>query len=109
LVQGAGGQALSALSSAGFGQTYQSVSRVGGTTYYNTTGKPIKLLTQMVFGAGGGVTASIVINGGSSITYCQSYSPSTASWASGMIEIPPFASYVITYSAASTITNFELR
>ena len=41
LVQGQGGQALSAMSSLGYGQTFQSVTRVSGTTYYNTTGKPI--------------------------------------------------------------------
>ena len=43
LVQGAGGQALASLSSLGYGQTWQNVtgSRALGTTYYNTTGKPI--------------------------------------------------------------------
>lgn len=43
LVQGYGGQALSAMSSLGYGQTWQNVtgSRSIGTTYYNTTGKPI--------------------------------------------------------------------
>lgn len=44
-IQGAGGQALAALSSIGYGQTWKSFSvgsqRVSGTTYYNTTGKPI--------------------------------------------------------------------
>jgi hypothetical protein len=43
LVQGVGGQALTAMSSLGYGQTWQNVfgSRTSGTTYYNTTGKPI--------------------------------------------------------------------
>lgn len=42
-IQGYGGQALAALSSLGYGQTFQDVSasRAVGTTYYNTTGKPI--------------------------------------------------------------------
>jgi len=42
-VQGVGGQALTAMASLGYGQTWQDVSasRVAGTTYYNTTGKPI--------------------------------------------------------------------
>ena len=42
-VQGSGGQAITAMSSIGFGQTWQVVtgSRASGTTYYNTTGKPI--------------------------------------------------------------------
>ena len=42
-IQGQGGQALAAMSSLGYGQTWQDVaaSRTSGTTYYNTTGKPI--------------------------------------------------------------------
>jgi hypothetical protein len=42
-VQGQGGEAFSALQSFGFGQTPQNVtgSRSLGTTFYNTTGKPI--------------------------------------------------------------------
>ena len=43
LVQGAGGNALTAMSSLGYGQTWQSVTRTSGTTYYNTTGKPIEV------------------------------------------------------------------
>lgn len=42
-IQGVGGQALAALSSMGYGQTWQTVTRVTGTTYYNTTGKPIQV------------------------------------------------------------------
>jgi len=40
-IQGVGGQAMSAMSSVGYSQTWQSVTRVTGTTYYNTTGRPI--------------------------------------------------------------------
>ena len=46
-VQGVGGQALAAMSSMGYGQTWQSFTvgsgnqRIFSTTYYNTTGKPI--------------------------------------------------------------------
>jgi len=42
-IQGQGGQALAAMSSLGYGQTWQDVtgSRALATTYYNTTGKPI--------------------------------------------------------------------
>lgn len=42
-IQGAGGEALTAMSSIGYGQTWQDVtgSRTFGATYYNTTGKPI--------------------------------------------------------------------
>ena len=50
-IQGVGGQALAALSSIGYGQTWQTVTRVSGTTYYNTTGKPIFLLYAFNGGA----------------------------------------------------------
>jgi len=42
-IQGSGGQALTAMSSLGYGQTYQNMfaSRALATTYYNTTGKMI--------------------------------------------------------------------
>lgn len=45
VVQGIGGQALAALSSIGYSQTWQNLtgSRAGGTTYYNTTGRPISV------------------------------------------------------------------
>jgi len=65
-IQGCGGQALTAMSSFGYGQTWQDVSgsRASGTTYYNTTGRPIMVRTQSVTAAGscqatvGGVTDS---------------------------------------------------
>jgi hypothetical protein len=57
-IQGYGGQALAAMSSIGYGQTWQSFTvgtqRVSGTTYYNTTGKPI--------------TVAVNINNSSSLT-----------------------------------------
>ena len=40
-IQGQGGQALAAMSSLGYGQTWQTPARAYATTYYNTTGKPI--------------------------------------------------------------------
>ncbi|CAE6838025.1 hypothetical protein [Paraburkholderia nemoris] len=45
-VQGAGGEALAALSSIGYGQTWQSFTsgtRPLATTFYNTTGRPIQV------------------------------------------------------------------
>jgi hypothetical protein len=45
-IQGAGGQALAAMSSLGYGQTWQNFtgSRAFATNYYNTTGKPITVM-----------------------------------------------------------------
>jgi hypothetical protein len=44
-IQGCGGQALTAMSSLGYGQTWQNLtgSRAATTNYYNTTGKPINV------------------------------------------------------------------
>ena len=44
-IQGCGGQALTAMSSLGYGQTWQNLtgSRAATVNYYNTTGKPINV------------------------------------------------------------------
>jgi hypothetical protein len=58
-VQGYGGQALSAMSSLGYGQVLQSVTRNSGTTYYNTTGKPIVLYLRVTVSS----TFNMTVNG----------------------------------------------
>ncbi len=64
LVQGAGGQALAALCSLGYGQIPNNVtvSRSFGTTYYNTTGRPL-LVSVLLLAVGGTSTATFSING----------------------------------------------
>ena len=47
------------MSSLGYGQTWQAVTRVSGTTYYNTTGKPI----QTTISAPNTGTFGLTING----------------------------------------------
>jgi hypothetical protein len=89
-IQGVGGQALIAMSSIGYGQVWQSVTRTSGTTYYNTTGKPIMLSAGFVQGN----SASTLAIGGVSV-------PNILAGASGGAMpgswiIPPGASYVIT-------------
>ena len=59
LVQGMGGQALTAMSSLGYGQTWQAVTRTSGTTYYNTTGKPIQVDMYQSSGGASSWTATI--------------------------------------------------
>jgi len=93
-----GGQMLSALNSLGYGQTWQAVTRIAGTTYYNTTGKPI----LVSFETASGQTANITING-----YLM---PALASVSSVGVTstflIPPGQSYVF----AGTYMNMsELR
>lgn len=47
-IQGQGGQAMSAVQSIGYGQTWQNVtaSRAFNSTYYNTSGKPIQVVVN---------------------------------------------------------------
>lgn len=102
LVQGGGGEALAALSSIGYGQTWQNVtgSRSGGTTYYNTTGKPI-------------VVAARSSNSGAYLAYVNSvqvaygYANSYAHYSISFV-VPPGASY---QCASPFTTDFwsELR
>lgn len=110
-IQGCGGQALTAMSSVGYGQTWQAVTRTNGTTYYNTTGKPIMLMCNrnfLTFAAG---SDTISINGGTAINISGSaYVSSTGGYASGSIIIPPSASFVLNeFSQNGTRTVFELR
>lgn len=98
-IQGIGGQALAAMSSLGYGQTWQAVTRIVGTTYYNTTGKPIYLYVVGASASGGGVTIN-----GVAMTYAgggASYQP-IGSWV-----VPVGASYLFTSS--SPFASYELR
>lgn len=96
LVQGCGGQALAALSSLGYGQTWQVVTRTSGTTYYNTTGKPLQCSVTAVW-----TSASILVNG-------QGISaPATTQAVGYTFIVPQNQSYVITNSNALTVA--ELR
>jgi hypothetical protein len=60
-IQGMGGQALTAMSSLGYGQTWQNMTsnRAVSTTYYNTTGKPIALMFSRTLAANGGMSFDI--------------------------------------------------
>lgn len=64
LVQGAGGAALYGMAGLGNGQTWQNVSasRALGTTYYNTTGKPIEVVIRAAVSSGSAGT-TVTING----------------------------------------------
>lgn len=110
LVQGTGGQALAALSSLGYGQTWQSVSgsRAVGTTYYNTTGRPIAANITATMSSG---TQSLVMTiNGEAIPGPTSINASSQP-ASILVIIPAGASYVLSASAGTaTIGTWkELR
>ena len=105
-IQGVGGQALAAMSSLGYGQTWQTVTRNSGTTYYNTTGKPIILMGNLNI-AGTPSSATVSINGGPTLTFIQNQANT---YASGVVVIPAGASYLLTLNGSLTGSVFwELR
>ena len=103
-IQGQGGQALAAMSSLGYGQTWQDVtaSRTPITTYYNNTGKPIFV---SVSAGNAGSTIQLTING---VVVCFD----TDSVAGVVMNVngvvPPSGSYSL--SISSTLSKWlELR
>jgi hypothetical protein len=101
---GAGWMTHSGPSGLGYGQTWQNVtgSRTSGTTYYNTTGKPIEVGVNggcATSGSYGAVVNGISVVGGTA---------STAEQRGITFVVPIGASYVVTYSAAIS-TWAELR
>lgn len=103
LIQGAGGNALDAMQSLGYGQIWQSFSRTSGTTYYNTTGKPIEVWTT---NNSASVTTWTTVVGGVTLPTVQS--PANASNGPNFV-VPPGTSYNITWSIGGTLTVLELR
>lgn len=108
-VQPVGGQAGAALQSYGVGQTWQSVSRTNGVTYYNNTDKAItfKCVGHV---AGGTLNSTVSINGGAAFTFMYGILVSGFGWGVGDVVIPPGASYVFSALPSSSIlTMQELR
>jgi hypothetical protein len=60
-VQGAGGNALTAMSSLGYGQTYGSFTPTYGTVYYNTSGRTQYLI--LICQLNSGSTPQLYVNG----------------------------------------------
>ena len=97
-IQGCGGQALAAMSSIGYSQVYQTVTRVSGTTYYNTTGRPI----LVVVSTSGGPTAAItLVIGGVTVINATEYA------ANFSFIVPAGMSYAYTNNLLSAVS--ELR
>lgn len=98
-------KAKSELDSIGVGQTWQDVggSRVLGTTYTNSTGKPIQVHVTGYTSAG---TIGFQIN---SVTY-QSYTYTTNGYICFSVIVPPGATYGLTNPGGVSIhTWMELR
>ena len=101
LVQPMGGNALTAMSSLGYGQTWQNVTRTSGVTYYNLTGKPITLVMT--------ATAQTITQNVNGVTVLSSTGFSTATLNTSLI-IPVNASYSWTLVAGAGSQSFsELR
>jgi hypothetical protein len=100
LIQGQGGQALAAMQSLGMGQTWQNVtgSRAFGTTYYNTTGRPIQINMQSTSGT---ANLSLTVNG--TALGVQS------AFISGHWIIPVGASYSVSATVGTAAVWNELR
>ena len=103
-IQGYGGQAVAAMSSLGYGQTWQVVtgSRSLATTYYNTTGKPISVA---FYAQGVGSANNTIIVAGTTITTVFS---GAAAQATVTFVVPISQSYSVGAGAAIT-TWSELR
>lgn len=105
--QGIGGQALAALSGFGFGQTIQNVtgSRSTGVTYYNTTGKLIKVFLHATIAAG---SAPAMVIDGESILLGATVG---AAYTTGVTwDIPPGVSYQLSATGVTGIIAWrELR
>ena len=103
LLQGVGGQALAAMSSLGYGQTWKTTSYAVNTTYYNTKGKPIVVNARGTFtGADNSFSATIAglanaVSGGSA---------AAGAIASVLFLVPANASFSITMST-SVNTGFS--
>ena len=94
----------------GSGQNWQSVTRASGTTYTNSTGKPIVLLrTFTVSTANNPASTTISIASGSAILFVYAYAPAGNPQATGNIIIPTGATYVVTDTNATSVSSFELR
>jgi hypothetical protein len=99
-IQGYGGQALDSMGSLGYSQTWQAftfgTNRISGTTYYNTTGRPIQVAIN-----GSGVGGTFFVNGVQLGTWSG-----VAETAQSAI-VPPGGTYVAT--ATSLLQWSELR
>lgn len=100
-IQGGGGQ-NEANGSVGYGQTWQSVTRTSGVTYYNNTNKPIVVCPTVGSGAAGSLSMSI--NGLSISSLAVSINTSV----SNSFIVPPGQSYVITATGTGYFV-MELR
>ena len=98
-------------SAIGVGQTWQVVTRTLGTTYTNSTGKPIMLIAYAQRNAVSSSTMTITINGSLVITFVTGTNSDGGNSAAGSIIIPNGDTYQLNQGseALSSYTIWELR
>lgn len=107
-IQGEGGQAIAAMSSLGYSQTWQNVagSRANNTTYTNTTGRPICVMASLQSSAAA-QAAVATING---ITCQGSCATAAGNSAFTSFVVPAGGTYLISIPSFSAIGYWiELR
>jgi len=111
LIQGAGGQAIAAMASLGYGQTWQDVtgSRALATTYYNTTGKPISASVGVISGGGPVGLEIIPTVNGVALPELQTYANTLGYTSTASFPIPVGASYSIAASGGTLDKWCEMR
>jgi hypothetical protein len=113
-IQGAGGNALTAMSSLGYGQTYQNVtaSRAVNTTYYNTTGRPI-FVSASPQSTAVAYPFMTITQAGVSVAIFGSNQYNTGTFANVSAVVPPGAAYLVNMNLGTVSlavnTWFELR
>ena len=97
LIQGAGGNSVVAVPTFGYGQIWQDVTRVSGSTYYNTTGKAITLICLATSAGSLNLTIDTYVFPTVTMTIGAYYT----------YIIPPNSSYVV--NNGGTLNTIELR
>lgn len=95
-------------SGIGTGQTWQAVTRTHGTSYTNSTGKPISLVYDG-YSTNGAVGYIAITIDGVTMRFGGGQSWSNATPVLGSIIIPVGATYVLTESSIATRNVYELR
>ena len=108
-IQGIGGQALAAMNSLGYGQTWQALagSRSVSTNYYNTTGKPILVFVYAAASAANVATSVNITVAG--IALGIGIGAATAGSGSGSFVVPVGVAYSYTLTSCTIFTWQELR
>lgn len=96
-------------SGIGSGQTWQLVTRNSGTTYTNTTGKPIMVVYNINGSTSAACGVDVSINGGANIRFVNHLAGTGPSAVAGSIIIPVGATYVFTDFQVSAKNVWELR